>query len=40
MVDSLAQQGEEASINIATANEQLNQLAENLSDMVSQFKLD
>lgn len=38
-VDNLAQQGDEASINIASANEQLSQLAENLSRLVSRFKL-
>ncbi len=39
IVDDLAQRSEEASINIASANEQLNQLAENLSKKVSQFKI-
>ena len=39
-VDNLAQRGEEASGNIAAANEQLRQLANNLAVMVSQFKLD
>jgi methyl-accepting chemotaxis protein len=40
MVDSLAQRGDESSSNIASANEQLNQLAENLASMVSKFKID
>jgi methyl-accepting chemotaxis protein len=39
-VDGLAQRGDESSTNIATANEQLSQLAENLSTLVSRFKLD
>lgn len=39
MVDSLAQNGDEASTNIATSNEQLSQLAENLATLVSRFKL-
>lgn len=39
-VDGLAQRGDESSTNIASANEQLSQLAENLSTMVSRFKLD
>ncbi len=39
MVDSLAQSGDEASTNIATSNEQLSQLAENLATLVSRFKL-
>ncbi len=40
MVDDLSQQGYDASSKIATANEQLSQLAENLSTLVSKFKLD
>ncbi len=39
IVDDLAQRGEDASTNIASANEQLNQLAENLANQVSQFKI-
>lgn len=39
IVDDLAQRGEDASNNIASSNEQLNQLAENLSNQVSQFKI-
>ncbi len=39
LVDDLAQRSEDASNNIASANEQLNQLAENLSNQVSQFKI-
>jgi len=39
-VDNLAQRGDKSSTNIAAANEQLNQLAENLTSMVSKFKLD
>jgi len=39
-VDGLAQRGDDASSNIAAANEQLSQLAENLATLVSQFKLD
>lgn len=39
IVDDLAQRGEDASNNIASSNEQLNQLAENLSKQVSQFKI-
>lgn len=38
-VDNLAQGGDEASINIAQANEELNTLAQNLSRLVNQFKL-
>ncbi len=39
LVDDLAQRSEDSSNNIASANEQLNQLAENLSNQVSQFKV-
>jgi methyl-accepting chemotaxis protein len=39
-VDSLAQRGDAASTEIALANEQLSQLAENLSMLVSRFKLE
>lgn len=39
-VDNLAQRGDESSTNIATANEQLRQMADNLADIVGQFKLD
>lgn len=39
-VDALAQRGDESSTDIATANEQLSQLAENLATLVSRFKLD
>lgn len=39
-VDSLAQCGDEASTNIASSNEQVSQLAEHLSTLVSRFKLD
>lgn len=39
-VDSLAQQGDETSIYIAASTEQLNQLADNLSTLVSRFRLD
>ena len=39
IVDDLAQRGEESSSNIASANERLNQLAENLTAQVSQFKI-
>ena len=39
IVDDLAQRGEESSSNIASANEQLNQLAENLTAQVSRFKI-
>jgi methyl-accepting chemotaxis protein len=39
-VDNLAQRSDEASTNIAAANEQLNILAENLSSLVSRFKVD
>jgi len=39
-VDSLAQRGDESSTNIAEANEQLRQLAANLSSIVCEFKLD
>lgn len=39
LVDDLAQRGEEASSNIASANEKLNQLAENLATQVSRFKI-
>ncbi len=38
-VDNLAQRGDEASANIASANEQLSQLAGNLSTLVSRFKI-
>ena len=38
-VDNLAQRGDESSTNIALANEELSQLAENLSTLVSRFKL-
>lgn len=40
MVDSLAERGDESSANIALANEQLSQLAGNLTTLVSRFKLD
>ncbi len=40
MVDDLAQRSDEASTDIATSNEQLNHLAENLATLVSRFKLD
>ncbi|VAW82195.1 hypothetical protein MNBD_GAMMA14-1212 [hydrothermal vent metagenome] len=40
MVDDLAQRSDEASTNIATSNEQLSYLAENLATLVSRFKLD
>jgi len=39
-IDNLAQQGDEASTNIAAANEQLRQLADNLSTLIRQFKID
>ncbi|NOX76993.1 MAG: methyl-accepting chemotaxis protein [Gammaproteobacteria bacterium] len=39
-IDGLAQQGDEASTNIAAANEQLLQLAANLSQKIQQFKVD
>ena len=39
LVDDLAHSSEEASNNIAAANQQLNQLAENLATQVSQFKI-
>ncbi len=39
-VDNLAQRGDEASTNIALANDRLSQLAADLSSMVSKFKLD
>lgn len=39
-VDNLAQRGDESSTNIAAANEQLRQMADNLATIVSQFKLD
>ena len=39
-VDNLAQRGDESSNNIAQANNQLTQLAENLANMVSKFKVD
>ena len=39
-VDNLAQRGDESSNNIALANDRLIQLAENLTNMVSKFKLD
>ncbi len=38
-VDNLAQRSDEASTNIAVANEQLNVQAENLASLVSRFKL-
>jgi len=38
-VDTLAQRGDDASTSIASANEQLNQLADNLSTLAGQFKL-
>ncbi len=40
VVDDLARRGDESSANIAEANEQLSQLAENLTTLVSRFKLD
>jgi len=40
VVDDLARRGDESSTNIARANEQLSQLAENLTTLVSRFKLD
>ncbi|MCF6255502.1 MAG: methyl-accepting chemotaxis protein [Gammaproteobacteria bacterium] len=39
-IDNLARQGDEASTNIAAANEQLRQLADNLSTLIRQFKID
>ncbi|VAW94882.1 Methyl-accepting chemotaxis sensor/transducer protein [hydrothermal vent metagenome] len=39
-VDNLAQRGDEASSNTALATEQLSRLSENLSGLVSKFKLD
>ncbi|VAW76512.1 Methyl-accepting chemotaxis sensor/transducer protein [hydrothermal vent metagenome] len=39
-VDNLARRGDESSVNIAQANEQLSQLAENLTKLVSRYKLD
>ena len=39
-VDNLAQRGDEVSTHIASANEHLHQLAENLAALTSKFKLD
>ncbi len=39
-IDGLAQRGDEASTNISVANEQLRQLAANLSTLIRQFKID
>ncbi|HHI94525.1 MAG TPA: methyl-accepting chemotaxis protein [Gammaproteobacteria bacterium] len=39
-IDNLARQGDEASTDIAAANEQLRQLADNLSTLIQQFKID
>lgn len=39
-IDALAQRGDEASTEIAAANEQLQQLANNLSTLIQQFKID
>ena len=39
-VDGYAQRSDDVSANIASANEELNQLAVNLASMVSRFKLD
>jgi len=39
-IDNLARQSDEASTNIAAANEQLQQLADNLSTLIHQFKID
>ncbi len=39
-VDNLAQRGDESSANIAAANEQLRQMASDLSSLVSQFKFE
>lgn len=39
-VDNLAQRSDESSNNVAMANEQLSQLAENLTTLVSRFKIE
>jgi len=39
-IDNLARQGDEASTDIAAANEQLRQLADSLSTLIRQFKID
>jgi len=39
-IDNLARQGDEASTDIAAANERLRQLADNLSALIQQFRID
>jgi len=39
-IDNFARQGDEASTNITAANEQLRQLADNLSTLIRRFKID